>query len=86
MFSIPPRTRAELAVPPNIPDKELFGSCPSSSEEIEVCSGEVLAKPNLVTVDINPAKKPSYIIDGQELPKEWNNCFGRWNCDPPYFI
>jgi hypothetical protein len=63
---------------------ELFGSCPSSSEELEVCSGEVVAKSNLVTVDINPAKNPSYVLDGQHLPKEWNNHFGRWNCDPPY--
>jgi hypothetical protein len=64
--------------------EELFGSSPSSSEELEVCSGEIVAKPNLVTVDINPAKKPSYVLDGQDLPDEWNNRFGRWNCDPPY--
>ena len=38
--------------------EELFGSCPSSSEELEVCSGEVVAKSNLVTVDINSDKNP----------------------------
>ena len=64
--------------------RELFGSCPSSSEELEVCSGEVVAKYNLVTVDINSDKNPSYVLNGQDLPQDWNDRFDRWHCDPPY--
>lgn len=64
--------------------EELFGRCNLAGEEIEVCSGEVVAKSNLVTVDINPAKNPHYILDGQHLPRAWTNRFDRWNCDPPY--
>jgi hypothetical protein len=64
--------------------EELFGSCYPSAEELEVCSGEVVAKSNLVTVDINPSKNPSYVLDGQDLPEEWKDRFDRWHCDPPY--
>ena len=61
--------------------QELFGSCPPSSEELEVCSGEAVANSNLITVDINPAKNPSFVFDDQDLPQEWNNRFDRWHCD-----
>lgn len=64
--------------------KELFGSSPSSGEEIEVCSGEIVANPALVTVDINPKRNPTHVLDGQNLPAIWTNRFERWNCDPPY--
>ena len=64
--------------------EEIFGSCPSSSEELEVCSGDVVAKSNLVTVDINSDKNPSYVLNGQDLPQDWNDRFDRWHCDPPY--
>jgi hypothetical protein len=64
--------------------EELFGCSNPSGEEIEVCSGEVVEKSNLVTVDINPAKNPSYVLDGQHLPQQWTNRFDIWSCDPPY--
>lgn len=64
--------------------EELFGSCHQSGEEIEVCSGEVVANSKLITVDINPERNPTYVLDGQSLPVEWKNRFDRWNCDPPY--
>ncbi len=64
--------------------EELFGSCNQSGEEIEVCSGEVVANSKLVTVDINPERNPTHVLDGQYLPEEWKNRFDRWNCDPPY--
>ena len=64
--------------------EELFGSCHQSGEEIEVCSGEVGANSKLVTVDINPERNPTCVLDGQYLPEEWKNRFDRWNCDPPY--
>ena len=64
--------------------EELFGNCRQSGEEIEVCSGEVVANSKLVTVDINPERNPTNVLDGQYLPQEWKNRFDRWNCDPPY--
>ena len=64
--------------------EELFGGCYSPGKELEVCSGGVVAKSNLITVDINSAKNPSYVLDGQELPQEWTDRFDRWHCDPPY--
>lgn len=64
--------------------EELFGKCSSYGEKVEVCSGWVKDTANLVTVDINPDRHPTYIGDGQFLPKEWDNRFDRWYSDPPY--
>ncbi len=64
--------------------EEIFGKCSSCGEEIEVCSGWVKKKPNLMTVDINPDRDPIHIGDGQSLPVDWTNRFERWYCDPPY--
>ena len=44
--------------------EEIFGKCSSCGEEIEVCSGWVKKKPNLMTVDINPDRDPIHIGDG----------------------
>lgn len=71
---------------------ELFGNIQDSQEEIEVCSGTVAKSGllsfcdnyKLVTVDINPAKKPTHIMNGENLPTEWANRFARWSSDPPY--
>jgi ribosomal protein L31 len=62
--------------------EEVFG--PSQGEAVEVCSGWVTSRPDLITVDINPARHPSYVGDGQCLPEEWENRFYRWYADPPY--
>lgn len=62
--------------------EEMFGVSPG--EQIEVCSGLITSRPNLVTVDINPARGPSYVGDAQCLPEEWENRFYRWYADPPY--
>lgn len=64
--------------------EEIFGMVISSGEQIEVCSGWIRNKQNLVTVDINPERHPTHIGDGQFLPKEWDNRFDRWYSDPPY--
>jgi hypothetical protein len=64
--------------------EELFGIVSSSEEQIEVCSGWVDKQDNLVTVDINPERNPTWVGDGQNLPKEWENRFARWSSDPPY--
>ena len=64
--------------------EELFGKVSSSEEQVEVCSGWVDRQDNLVTVDINPERNPTWLGDGQCLPKEWENRFGRWGSDPPY--
>jgi hypothetical protein len=63
---------------------ELFGKCNRSQNEIEVCSGEITKRPNLVTVDVNRSKNPTYVLDAQHLPREWTDRYDRWNCDPPY--
>jgi hypothetical protein len=62
--------------------EEVFGL--SQGEAVEVCSGWVISRPDLTTVDINPARHPSYVGDGQCLPEEWENRFYRWYADPPY--
>ena len=64
--------------------EEIFGRVRSSREQIEVCSGWIRNKPGLVTVDINPERHPTWVGDGQCLPKEWDNRFDRWSSDPPY--
>jgi hypothetical protein len=64
--------------------EEIFGMCSSYGEEIEVCSGWIKNRPNLMTVDINPNRNPVHVGDGQSLPVEWSNRFERWYCDPPY--
>jgi hypothetical protein len=63
---------------------ELFGGISSHEQEIEVCSGTVEKRPNLITVDITPDKQADYTMDAQELPQEWGNRFARWSADPPY--
>jgi hypothetical protein len=63
---------------------ELFGKCNESQIEIEVCSGQIMKRPNLVTVDVNRSKNPTYVLDAQHLPQEWTKIYDRWNCDPPY--
>jgi hypothetical protein len=63
---------------------EIFGMVRPSREQIEVCSGWVRNRPGLVTVDINPARDPTWVGDGQFLPEEWENRFDRWGSDPPY--
>lgn len=62
---------------------ELFGSS-SGMNMIEVCSGSIASGFGLYTVDINPDKYPSFVCDGQRLPKEFDGNFDRWYCDPPY--
>ena len=62
---------------------ELFGSS-TSLNMIECCSGDVKAKSNLYTVDINKDKHPSLVCDAQALPAKLTNSFDRWDCDPPY--
>jgi hypothetical protein len=62
--------------------EEVFGTSPG--EAVEVCSGWVTSRSDLVTVDINPARQPTHIGDGQSLPRDWENRFNRWNADPPY--
>lgn len=62
--------------------EEMFGR--SSSEKIEVCSGWVKNRPDLMTVDVNPDRHPSYVGDAQCLPNEWENRFYQWYGDPPY--
>ncbi|MGC2308624.1 MAG: hypothetical protein WA461_09480 [Nitrososphaeraceae archaeon] len=62
--------------------EEVFGE--SSGEEIEVCSRWVMSSPNLITVDINPLRHPTYEGDAQYLPKEWEERFQRWYADPPF--
>ena len=47
-----------LSLSPVTPNKELFRRCNSSGEDIEVCSGEVVAKP----VNINPASQMDNIF------------------------
>ncbi len=64
--------------------EEIFGKCSSYGEEIEVCSGWVKNRPNLMTVDINPDRNPVHVGDGQSLPGGWSNRFERWSSDPPY--
>ena len=64
--------------------EEIFGMCSLDGEEIEVCSGWVNNRPNLMTVDINPDRHPVHVGDGQSLPNDWSNRFDRWYCDPPY--
>jgi hypothetical protein len=64
--------------------EEVFGMCSPSGEEIEVCSGWVRNRPNLMTVDINPDRYPVHVGDGQSLPIDWNNRFDRWYSDSPY--
>ncbi|MPZ07286.1 MAG: hypothetical protein GEU26_12870 [Nitrososphaeraceae archaeon] len=63
---------------------ELFGRCTTSHGAIEVCSGEIMEDLNLITVDINPSKNPTHVLDAQILPDKWSNRFDRWHCDPPY--
>jgi hypothetical protein len=60
--------------------EEVFGISPG--EAVEVCSGWITA--DLITVDMNPARHPTYIGDGQCLPEDWENRFYRWYADPPY--
>jgi hypothetical protein len=62
--------------------EEVFGI--SQGETVEVCSGCVTSRTDLITVDINPARHPTHIADGQYLPEEWENRFYRWYADPPY--
>jgi hypothetical protein len=56
----------------------------SPGEALEVCSGWITNRSDLITVDINPARCPTYVGDGQCLPKERENGFYRWYADPPY--
>jgi hypothetical protein len=63
---------------------ELFGRCTALQNEIEVCSGDIIKGYNLVTVDVNKSKNPTYVLDAQNLPEKWSDRFDRWNCDPPY--
>jgi hypothetical protein len=63
---------------------ELFGKPSLQQRTVEVCSGTVSASDQLVTVDLNPAKNPSHVGDGQKLPISWSSIFNRWRCDPPY--
>ena len=63
---------------------EIFGICNPLEEQIEVCSGWVKNAPNLMTVDINPERHPFHVGDGQSLPADWHDRFGRWYSDPPY--
>jgi hypothetical protein len=44
--------------------EEIFGMVTSSGEQIEVCSGWIRNKQNLVTVDINPERHPTHIVLG----------------------
>ena len=63
---------------------ELFGSSSGGMNMIEVCSGSIASGFGLYTIDINPDKYPSFVCDGQILPKELDESFDRWYCNPPY--
>lgn len=62
---------------------QIFGT---SDRTLEVCSGTVQRSSTVDTVDINPAKNPTYLDDGQTLASVPSNTYARVMLDPPYNI